>query len=68
MSYSESAIERLRHRLGPGESVTLPLLLSVLIVLGVWQLAAGLVQPTSFPNAVELTAAFGRAFGPEAPR
>jgi NitT/TauT family transport system permease protein len=66
MSYSESAIERLRDRFGPGESATLPILLSVLIVLGVWQLAAGLVQPTSFPNAVELAAAFGRAFGPEA--
>ncbi|MDS0282754.1 ABC transporter permease [Haloarcula onubensis] len=66
MSHGESTVERLRGRLAPGESAALPILLSVVVVLGVWQLAAGLVPAYSFPNAVELAAAFGRAFGPEA--
>ena len=66
MSYRESTVERVRDRLDVGRAEALPILLSVVIVVGVWQLAAGLVPAYSFPNAVELAAAFGRAFGPEA--
>ena len=67
MSLGESTGERLRGHLdNVGDGAIVPILVSVAVVLGIWQLIAGFVPAHSFPSAVELAAAFGRAFGPGA--